>query len=105
VFLILFSDPILLDTKEREGSRSQGQARCRWLTPVVLATQETEIRTITDQSQPRQIIHGTLSQKTLHKKGLAEWLKVKALSPNPRTSKKKAQKTKARDIQIILYLW
>jgi hypothetical protein len=35
------------------------------------------------------MIHQTLSQKTLHKKGLEEWLKVKALSSSPSTVKKK----------------
>jgi hypothetical protein len=45
--------------------------------PVILATQETEIRRITVRSQSRQIVHQTLSQKkNLHKKGLVEWLKV-----------------------------
>jgi hypothetical protein len=34
-----------------------------WLTPVVLATQEAEIRRIVVQSQPWQIVHKTLSQK------------------------------------------
>jgi hypothetical protein len=34
-----------------------------WLTPVIPATQETEIRRIEVQSQPRQIIQETLSQK------------------------------------------
>jgi hypothetical protein len=28
-------------------------------------------------SKPRQIVHKTLSQKTFHKKGLVEWLKVR----------------------------
>jgi hypothetical protein len=32
-----------------------------WLTPIILATQETEIRRISVQSQPCQIIHKTLS--------------------------------------------
>jgi hypothetical protein len=48
-------------------------------TPVILATQKAEIRRITVRSQPRQIVHETLSQKkkkTHHKKGLMEWLKV-----------------------------
>jgi hypothetical protein len=37
-----------------------------WLTPVILATQETEIGTV-PWSQPGQIVRETLSQKTLHK--------------------------------------
>jgi hypothetical protein len=45
--------------------------------PVILATQEAEIRRTEVQSQPRQ---------TVHKKGLGEWLKVKALSSNPNTT-------------------
>jgi hypothetical protein len=32
-------------------------------TPIILATQEAEIRRITVLSQPRQIVHETLSQK------------------------------------------
>jgi hypothetical protein len=43
---------------------------------VILATQEAEIRRIKIQSQPRQIVHETLTQKSLHQKGLVEWLKV-----------------------------
>jgi hypothetical protein len=35
----------------------------RWPTPVILATQEAEIRRITVHSQPRQIVLKTLSQK------------------------------------------
>jgi hypothetical protein len=43
----------------------------QWLTPVILATQEAEIRRILVGSQP-------YLKKTLHtlKKGLVEWLKV-----------------------------
>jgi hypothetical protein len=41
-----------------------------WLTPIILATQEAEFRRIMVQSQPRQIVYKTLSQKTLYKKGL-----------------------------------
>jgi aspartate-semialdehyde dehydrogenase len=34
-----------------------------WLTPVILATQEAEIRKIMVRSQPGQIVHETPSQK------------------------------------------
>jgi hypothetical protein len=58
--------------------------------PIILATQEAEIRRIVVQSEPRQIVPMTLSQKTLSQKiGLMEWLKVKALSSSPNTAKKK----------------
>jgi hypothetical protein len=36
-------------------------ARCQWLTSVILATQEAEIRRIVVQSQPGQIVHELLS--------------------------------------------
>jgi hypothetical protein len=39
--------------------------------PVILATQEAEIRRIADQSQPRQIIHETLSYECPTQKWLA----------------------------------
>jgi hypothetical protein len=41
------------------------------------ATQEADIRRITVRSQPRQIVHKTLSRKNpSQKNGLVEWLKV-----------------------------
>jgi hypothetical protein len=51
-------------------------ARCWWLMPIILATQEAEIRRITVQSQPGQVVCETLSQKYLTEKRLVEWLKV-----------------------------
>jgi hypothetical protein len=51
-------------------------ARRPWLTPVVLATQEAEIRRIVVWSQLAQIVHETLPGKALHIKELVEWLKV-----------------------------
>jgi hypothetical protein len=38
-------------------------ARCLWFMPGILATQKAEIRRIMVQSQPRQIVCETLSQK------------------------------------------
>jgi hypothetical protein len=35
--------------------------------PVILATQEADIRRIKVQSQPKQIVHKILARKTLHK--------------------------------------
>jgi hypothetical protein len=43
-------------------------ARHWWLTPVILATQEAEIRRILVRSQPRQIVLRYCLKKTLHKK-------------------------------------
>jgi hypothetical protein len=56
--------------------QGSSQAGHRWLSPVILAPQEAEIRRITVGSQPRQIVHETLSQKkpiTKKKKRLVEW--------------------------------
>jgi hypothetical protein len=41
--------------------KNQYSARCRWLTLVILATQEAEIRRIVVQSQFGQIVCETLS--------------------------------------------
>jgi hypothetical protein len=41
-------------------------ARHWWLTPVILTTQDVEIRRILVRSQPRQTVHEILSQKLLH---------------------------------------
>jgi hypothetical protein len=47
------------------------KARCQWLTLIILATWETEIRRIIVWSQSGQIIHETLSWKTLSQKNWA----------------------------------
>jgi hypothetical protein len=39
------------------------RAGYQWLTPVILATQEAEIKRITVQSQPKQTVSETRSQK------------------------------------------
>jgi hypothetical protein len=38
-------------------------ARHQWLTPIILVTQEAEIRRISFRSQQEKIVHKTLSQK------------------------------------------
>jgi hypothetical protein len=61
--------------------------------PVILATQEAEIRRIAVRSQPRHIVLETLSRKYLtQKRGLVEWLKALVLSSRPSTTKKKKEK-------------
>jgi hypothetical protein len=50
-------------------ANSLSAARHWWLTPIILTTQEEEIRRILIQSQPGQIVCETLSQKNpSHKK-------------------------------------
>jgi hypothetical protein len=71
------------DVKDLYILNKKRARRHQWLKPVILATQEAEIRRITIGSQPRQIVHKILSQKYPSQKGLVEWLKVKALSSNP----------------------
>jgi hypothetical protein len=45
--------------------------------PVILATQEAEIRRIAVRSQPRQMVPlDPISKKPITKKGLVEWLMV-----------------------------
>jgi hypothetical protein len=39
----------------------------QWITPVILATEEAEIRRISGLKPARQIVCKTLSQKALHK--------------------------------------
>jgi hypothetical protein len=41
----------------------KSEARCWWLMPVILSIQEAEIRRILVQSQSREIVLETLSQK------------------------------------------
>jgi hypothetical protein len=78
------------------GSRVQGQ---EWKYGsggshlVILTTQVAEVRRVSVQSQPGQMVLQTLSRKTT---GLVEWLKVKGLSSNPSREKKKRSKKKKK---------
>jgi hypothetical protein len=53
----------LVQTPIPPKKEKRKQARCWWLKLVFLATQEAVIRRIVLQSQPRQMIHKTLSGK------------------------------------------
>jgi hypothetical protein len=56
-----------LAPSQRNFSFKKELARHWWLTPIILATQKAEVRRIKVQSQPRQIVHETLSQKPFTK--------------------------------------
>jgi hypothetical protein len=49
------------------------EAGCQWLKPIILATQQIEIRTIKVHGQPRQKVRLYL-KNIQHQKGLVEWL-------------------------------
>jgi hypothetical protein len=49
----------------RKKKKNFGSSRQRWLTPMILATQEAEIKTIEVQSQPGEIVLKILSWKKL----------------------------------------
>jgi hypothetical protein len=80
--------------------KKKNVARHWWLTPVILATQEEEVRRIVVQSQPGKIVHETISQKNPTQKragGVTQVVehlpsKHKALSSNPSIAKKKKKK-------------
>jgi hypothetical protein len=60
----------MLPKEDREKLKYVFKARCQWLMPVILATQEAVIRRITVQRQPEQIVLETLSRKKpIPKKG------------------------------------
>jgi hypothetical protein len=63
--------------------------------PVILATQEAEIKRIEASSSKPAWANSSARpylEKPFTKIGLVKWLKVKALSSNPSTTKKKKKK-------------
>jgi hypothetical protein len=78
----------------RSKQQKQNVVRCQWLTPVILDTQEAEIRRSAVRSQPRQIVRETLSLKNHHKKragGVTQGVGPK-FKPQYRKKKKKEKK-------------
>jgi hypothetical protein len=57
--------------------------------PVILATQEAKIRTVTVQIQPRQIACKTLSGKTLLTNGATGVAQAECLCSSPSSTKRK----------------
>jgi hypothetical protein len=52
----------------RSFLKKEKRAGCWWLMPIILATQEAEIRRIMVRNQPGQIVCETLSGKSLSQK-------------------------------------
>jgi hypothetical protein len=75
------------------------RARCWWLTPEILGTQEAEIRRIVFQGQPGQIVHKTLSRKTLHKNRAGRG----AQGSSPSTIKKVMARTVTSGSTVVLW--
>jgi hypothetical protein len=78
----------------------KNQEKCNWalvVTPVILATQEAEIRWIAVQSQPGQIVQKILSRKTLHKNRAGEVAQGESPEFKPQYHKKR-KKIKRRSI-------
>jgi hypothetical protein len=74
---------------KRQVQRRHLVAGHRWLTPVILATQEAEIRRITVRSQPWQAVRKTLYRKK--KRGGGWWSGSRDIGPvfKPQYRKKK----------------
>jgi hypothetical protein len=69
--------------------------------PIILATQEAEIRRIMIQSQPGQIVYKTLpQQKNITKMGW--WnLKMQSLNSKPSTAKRKKKNAEVKILQLL----
>jgi hypothetical protein len=74
-------------------------AGCRWLTPVILATQKAEIRRMEIQGQSGQIVHETLSRKNLSQKRTGRVVQGVGPESNPQYRKKKKKK-KERNVSV-----
>jgi urea transporter len=64
----------------------------QWLTPVILATQEAEIRTSWFEAIPGQIVHSTRSRKALHNNRAGRVAQGEGTEFKPQYHKKKKKK-------------
>jgi hypothetical protein len=76
----------------------------QWFTPIILATQETDIRRILVRSQSRQIIHETLSQKypVPRTGGVAQGVGPEFKSQYRKKKKKKEKGSYEQTVQLLL---
>jgi hypothetical protein len=72
------------------------------LTPVILATQEAEIRRILVGGHPGEIVFETYLEKLFTKIGWVNCFKAKALSSNPSTKTKPNQNNSNKKTPAIL---
>jgi hypothetical protein len=73
--------------------------RYPWLTPIILATQEAEIRRITVPNQPRQIVRETLSRKNPSQKGAGGVAQGVGPEFNTHTEKKKRKEKQKKRLK------
>jgi hypothetical protein len=86
------SQPQVKKQNNNNNNKKKQDKACHWwLTPVILATQEAEIKV---RSQSGQIVRETLSQKNLLQKRAGGLAQSVGLEFNPWCQKKKKKKTR-----------
>jgi hypothetical protein len=106
IFKLIFkkrnSHIYILEACERSAknqNKKKSTARRQWLPPIILATQQAEIRRIMVQSQPGQIAHETLPRKNPSQKrsgGVAQCVGHE-FKPQYQKERKKERKKKSRN--------